>query len=305
MDIQGKSIMVTGGAGFIGSHLTDALIAKGARVCIIDNLSTGRKENLNPKATFYELDINDKKLEDVFAKEKPDIVYSLAFNTIVPKSVADPMFDAQSLTGNLYVMVLSQKYNVKKFVMASSGFVYGNTKNLPTTEVEPIIPTNPYIITKSASEHYLEFFKKAYGMNFVVLRYATVYGPRQVGGAMADYIRSIKSGAQATIYGDGTKTRDYVYVDDIIEANIKALDVVIEGEIKPVFNVGTSKETSLNTLYSKIAAILGKPDAKPRYEPDRPGEMMRFSLSYDKAKKHIGWEPKVDLDQGLALTVKK
>jgi UDP-glucose 4-epimerase len=303
MKLKGKNIMVTGGAGFIGSHLVDALIEMGTNVSIVDNLSTGRKENVNPKATFYEIDINDKKLDAIFAKEKPEIVYSLAFNTIVPKSVADPLFDAKSLTGNLHVMVLARKYGVKKFIMASSGFVYGNTKNLPTAETEPIIPTNPYIITKSASEHYLQFFKSAHNMDFVVLRYATVYGPRQVGGAMADYIRSIRNNVQATIWGNGEKTRDYVFVKDVIDANIKALDVKVGNSIMPVFNIGTMKETSLNELYSKIAILLGKPDAKPKYEPDRPGEMMRFCLSYKKAEQYLGWKPRFNLDEGLPITV--
>ncbi len=301
-EIKNKHILVTGGAGFIGSHLVDALIKNGAIVSIIDNLSTGVLTNLNPRAKFYKLDINSPKVEKIIQKEKPEIIYLLACNTIVPKSVVDPIFDIQSLIGNLNIMVSAKKFGIKKIILASSGFVYGNTKKLPTSENTPIIPDNPYIITKSSSEKYLEFFSKTSNLDFVVLRYATVYGPRQIGGAMADYIRCIKAGKKADIYGDGTKTRDYIYIEDIIEANLEALKIKKVKGLIPIFNIGTGKETTLNQLYAKIAKILKK-KAVPNYLPDRQGEMMRFQLLTTKAKKYLGWQAKISLDQGLSKMI--
>lgn len=302
MNTHHKKILVTGGAGFIGSHLVDALINKGADVSVIDNLSTGSVENINNKCKFYKLDISDQKVDKVFKEGRFDFVYSLAFNTNVPRAVKDPLFDVQSLVGNLNIMEMSKKYNVKKIILASSGFVYGNTKRLPTLENEEIMPDNPYIITKFASENYLKFYNKAYGMDFVVLRYSTVYGPRQINGAMADYINSIMMGKQAIIYGNGLKTRDYVFIDDVISANLKVLDFKSDTMTNPIFNIGTSKETTLNELYFKIAKFLNK-KSNPLYVDDRPGEIMRFKLSYGKAKKYLNWEPKFDLDKGLILTI--
>lgn len=303
-EIKNKHILVTGGAGFIGSHLVDKLLQEGAIVSIVDNLSTGLVTNINPRAKFYKLDINSSQIEKIIKQEKPEIIYLLACNTIVPKSVVDPLFDIQSLIGNLNIMVVAKKYGVKKIILASSGFVYGNTKKLPTPENTPIIPDNPYIITKSSSEKYLEFFAKTSDLNFVVLRYATVYGPRQVGGAMADYIRCIKAGKKADIYGDGTKTRDYIYIEDVVRANLLALELKRTKGLIPIFNIGTGKETTLNQLYSKIAKILKK-KATPNYLPDRAGEMMRFQLLTTKAHKYLGWQAKITLDQGLNKMILK
>ncbi|MEA4910588.1 UDP-glucose 4-epimerase [bioreactor metagenome] len=297
-DIKGKKIMVTGGAGFIGSHLVDRLIDLGARVVIVDNLSTGLKQNINPKAVFYKLDINDKKIKNVFEKEKPQVVFLLACNTKVPKSIEDPMFDIQSLVGNLNVLVNAKNNKVSKIIAASSGFVYGNTTKFPTPESAPIIPENPYIINKSAMEKYVEFFCMTYNIEYVILRYATVYGPRQVGGAMADYIRNIKAGTSADIYGNGKKTRDYVYIEDVIQANMLALKYKPHKNVTPIFNIGTGVETTLNSLYSKICKILNK-KSKPTYQKDRKGEMFRFSLSTSKSNKYLHWKYLNSLDEGL------
>ena len=302
--LKDKKILVTGGAGFIGSHLVDALIDKGAHVVVIDNLSTGHKKNLNSKATFYKMDINSPKVEDIIKKEKPEIIYLLACNTIVPKSVEDPLFDIKSLIGNLNIMCNCKKYGAKKIIGVSSGFVYGNTKILPTPESHDVIPENPYIINKASTEKYLEFFGKTYGIDYVILRYATVYGPRQIGGAMADYIRSIKDNRSAHIYGDGTKTRDYVFIDDVTDANLSVLDYKNDGTHTPIFNIGTGKETTLNYLYSKIAKILNK-QSTPTYLPDRNGEMMRFKLSTKKAKKYLSWQAKTEIEEGLTIILNK
>lgn len=298
-----KKFLITGGAGFIGSHLVDRLIENGAEVVVVDDFSTGRKENLNPKARFYKLDVSDEELGKIFSVEKPDVVYHLAFNTNVPLSVRDPIFDSRSITCSLNVFLNAVEFKVKKMIMASSSFVYGNTGQLPVTEEHPTQPVSPYAISKIAAENYLKFFSREYDLPAVILRYSTVYGPRQVGGAMADYIRKISEGERAEIYGDGNLTRDYVFVDDIVEASLIALDVPHSRDL-PVFNLGSAKETTSNKVYTIVAELLGKPDNKPIYLAPRPGEIIRFSVSYTKAKRDLSWEPTVDLKGGLELTLK-
>lgn len=293
-----ERFLVTGGAGFIGSHLVDRLVSDGAHVAVVDDLSTGRKENLNPVATFYGLDASDDRLADVFEKERPEAVYALAFNTNVPLSVRDPLFDLQSVRCSLNTFVNAHRFGVKKVVLASSSFIYGNTANLPVTEAHLPQPVSPYAISKIASEHYLQFFSQTYGIPMVILRYATVYGPRQVGGAMADYIRKISAGERAEMYGDGGLTRDYVFVDDVVDANIRALQLD-DAYPDPIFNIGSNREITLNELYRTIAASLGHPENAPVYRPARSGEMKRFLVSYARAKSELGWEPRTTLDEGL------
>jgi UDP-glucose 4-epimerase len=303
MDLKNKKILATGGAGFIGSHTVDALVKRGAKVIIVDNLVTGRKENLNPRAKFYKLNIADQKIENIFKKEKPEIIYHFAFNVLVPKSVENPLVDVDSIVGSINILKNAQKYGVKKIIFSSSGFIYGNTKNLPAKETEPVDPISPYVVAKNAVENYLRFFNKAYGLPYVIFRYAAVYGPRQVTGAMADYIRKLAAGKQAEIWGDGTKTRDYVFIDDVVRANLLVLD--LPGNYPdPVFNIGTGIETTLNELYWKIARLLKK-EPKPIYLPDRPGEQIRYSLDYSKIKEALGWEPKYNLEEGLRLKLKR
>lgn len=301
-NIRGKKILVTGGAGFIGSHTVDALTERGADVVVIDNFSTGRRENLNPKATFYEMNLTDSKLEEVLEKERPEIIYHFAFFVLVPKSVEDPTLDLDVLTGTVRMLKkISELRCVKKFIFSSSGFVYGNNSNLPVKETEPVDPVSPYVVVKHAIENYLIFYNKAFDLPYVILRYSAVYGPRQVTGAMADYIRKLSVGRQAEMWGDGMKTRDYVYIEDVVRANLLALDVP-DSHPNPVFNVGTGKETTLNALYKKIADLLDK-EARPIYFPDRKGEQLRYCLDYSKIKKELGWEPKTDIDEGLRKTI--
>lgn len=297
MKLKDKKILITGGAGFIGSHTSDALIKNGAKVIIIDNLVTGRKENLNPRAKFYNLNIADPKIEEIFQKEKPEIIYHFAFNVLVPKSVENPLMDMDSIAGSVNILKNAQKYGVKKIIFASSGFIYGNTPNLPAKESEPMQPVSPYAVSKNTVENYLRYFNKAHGLPYVILRYSAVYGPRQVTGAMADYIRKLLKGDQAEIWGNGTKTRDYIYIDDVVRVNLLALNIA-NNFPGPVFNVGTGIETTLNELYKKIAKLLNKP-ANPIYLPDRPGEQIRYSLDYSKIKNVLGWEPLISLDGGL------
>jgi len=297
MEIKDKKILVTGGAGFIGSYMVNALLQKGAKVVIVDNLSTGRKENLNPAATFYNLNIADGALAEVFEKEKPEIIYHFAFNVLVPKSVENPLIDMDSIAGSLQLFMNAKKHGVKKIVFASSGFIYGNNPNLPVKETEPMQPASPYSVAKYTVESYLRYFQNAYHLPFVILRYAAVYGPGQVTGAMSDYIRKLAVGSQADIWGDGTKTRDYVYIEDVVNANLMALDVK-DDAIDPVFNVGSGKETTLNEMYATIAELLEK-KAAPNYFPDRPGEQVRYALDASKIKEVLGWQTQYTFKEGL------
>jgi UDP-glucose 4-epimerase len=295
--LKNRRILVTGGAGFIGSHTVDALLKAGANVVIIDNLVTGRRENLNPEAKFYNMNIADPEVDKIFKQEKPEIIYHFAFNVLVPKSVENLLMDIDSIAGAANVFQNANRYGVKKTIFASSGFVYGNNQNIPVKETEPIDFVSPYVVAKYAAENYLRYFRKVYGLPHVIFRYAAIYGPRQITGAMADYIRKLSSGQQAEIWGDGSKTRDYVYIDDVVHANIMALDLPLDYP-NPVFNIGTGIETTLNDVYKNIAAILGK-EAKPIYLLDRPGEQMRYALDSSKIKNVLNWQQTVELKDGL------
>jgi UDP-glucose 4-epimerase len=300
-DIKGARVLVTGGAGFIGSHMVDALLARGAHVVVVDNLLTGRRENLNPQATFYEMNLADPAISEVMERERPDIVYHLAFYVLVPKSVEDPLLDMDILAGTIHLLQGAKRFGVGRMIIGSSGFVYGNAATLPCTEECPIDPVSPYVVSKHAVENYTRFYHRAYGLPYVILRYAAIYGPRQRTGAMADYIRKLASDQQAEMWGDGTKTRDYVFIEDVVDANLKALGV--PGNLpNPVFNIGTGVETTLNDLYARIARILGK-EPKPIYYPDRAGEQFRYSLDITKARRELGWQPRYSLGDGLRVTV--
>jgi UDP-glucose 4-epimerase len=299
------AVVVTGGAGFIGSHLVPALLDRGHEVAVVDDFSTGRAENLDDRANFYELDINDQRFDDVFETHRPNAVFMLAANTNVPRSVRDPVFDSRSVTGSLRTLELCRIHGVRKTVLASSSFVYGAAQQLPTPETEPVIAANPYVITKRATEDYARFYRDVYGIECVIFRLATTYGPGQVGGAMADYIRSIHRGGAAEIYGDGSKTRDYLYVADVVDAHLLALDFAFAARESPILNLGTGRETTLLTLYREVGRLLGRPDADPQFEPDRPGEITRSSLDSTKAAKLLGWRPRVSLVDGLAATIEQ
>lgn len=302
MKLKNKKFLVTGGAGFIGSHTVDALIGRGAKVVIVDNLITGRKENLNPNAKFYKINIADPKLENIFKKEKPEIIYHFAFNVLAPKSVENPLVDMDSIVGSVNILKNARDFRVKKVIFSSSGFIYGNTKNLPIKESEPIRLISPYAIAKNTVENYFRFFNTDYGLPYVILRYATAYGPGQVKGAMSDYVRSLADDKQAKIWGDGNKTRDYIYIDDIVRANFLALELSSDFP-DTVFNIGTGVETTLNDLYKKIAELLGK-KASPIYLSDRAGEQIRYSLDCSKAKRILGWHSEYNLEKGLKLRLK-
>lgn len=297
-------ILVTGGAGFIGSHIVDELIKKNHKVVVMDNLSTGRKEFINQKAKFYKMDIRSKDVEKVFAKEKFDIVNHHAAQKDLRLSVKDPVFDADiNILGSLNLLQSCVKYGVKKFIFASSGgAVYGDVKNFPVAEdYQPLQPVSPYGIAKLSIENYLFYFKKEFNLDYVALRYSNVYGPRQdpygEAGVIAIFMKKLLANEQPVINGDGKQTRDYVYVSDVVKTNISAINKRVSG----AFNIGTGIETSVNKLYALIAQTVGA-NKKAVHGPAKPGEQRRSSVDFKKAQKILAWRPAYDLNEGLKET---
>ncbi|MDD5043535.1 MAG: NAD-dependent epimerase/dehydratase family protein [Patescibacteria group bacterium] len=296
-------VLVTGGAGFVGSHLVDALIKKDFKVVAVDDLSTGKKSNLNPRAKFYKLDISGPKLENVFKKEKPDYVFHYAAQMDVRKSVADPLFDARvNILGGLNVIANAQKYKIKKIIFASSGgAVYGESSLLPTPESAPTNPVCPYGVSKLAAEKYLCYFWKQFGIPYVALRFANIYGPRQrsdgEAGVVAIFISKILQGEQPIINGDGRQTRDYVYIDDVVKASLVALKKSAAGS----YNIGTGRETDVNKIFKLIAKNFAYP-VKVIRGPAKPGEQRRSVLDARKIKKELGWSPRISIEEGIKKT---
>jgi UDP-glucose 4-epimerase len=298
-------ILVTGGAGFIGSHIVDALIDNGHRVVVVDNLSSGFRENINPKAKFYELDICDDALAEVFETEKPDIINHHAAQMDVRKSVEDPVFDAQqNILGSLNVINCSLANKVKKIIYASTGgAIYGEPDYVPADEDNPINPICQYGVSKHTVEHYLHLYWHLYGLKYTVLRYGNVYGPRQnpkgEAGVVAIFIGQLLNGIQPVIFGKGDKIRDYVYIDDIVKANL----IAIERGDNRIYNIGTGVPTTDQQVYDTIANAIDS-KMKPTYEDVRPGEINRVCLDNSRAKEDLGWEPTMGFDEGVKLTVK-
>lgn len=294
-------VLVTGGAGFIGSHLCDALIARGDRVIVVDNLSTGKRANLNPKASFHEVDIRDAAaLEKVFEAERPDRVSHHAAQTDVRRSMAEPGYDAQvNVVGSVNVFHLCSKLGVKKVLFASSSAAYPEPEYVPVREDHPIHPLSAYGLTKYIGEHYLRFYREVYRLPFTAFRYGNVYGPRQdpqgEAGVVAIFCSRMLAGAPCTLFGDGKKTRDYVYVDDVVAANLLALDGAGDGE---VLNIGWGREITDFEVFDAVRKALGK-QADPTYAPKRPGELDRIALDSSKAAKALGWAPRVPFDEGI------
>jgi UDP-glucose 4-epimerase len=297
-------ILVTGGAGFIGSNVVDALVKDGHEVTVLDNLSTGREENINPEVKFYNIDLLDiESLELVFREFKPDVVNHHAAQIDVRKSVEDPAFDAEiNIIGSINLFELSINYGVRRIIFSSTGgALYGELEKLPANEDAPIEPISPYGVAKYCVENYLNYFKRLYGIERVILRYANVYGPRQdplgEAGVVAIFTGKILKGEKPVIYGDGTQTRDYIYVEDVVKASVLAL----EGK-EGIYNIGTGKETSVNELISVFSNVLGK-EIKPEYAPPRKGEVHRISLDADMAKRELGFVPKYSIEEGIRKTI--
>jgi len=292
-------VVVTGGAGFIGSHIVDAYLGRGWRVTVIDNLSTGDRRNVNPRATLREFDIRDVRLREVILELGPDIVSHHAAQMDVRHSVADPAFDAEvNVVGSVRLLQASVDAAVKRFIFASSGgAIYGEPVAVPQHETHPAVPLSPYGCAKLAVEHYLDYFRIVHGLSSVALRYANVYGPRQnakgEAGVIAIFAGRLLRGEAVTINGSGEQTRDFVYVKDVVAANVAAAEAAWQGS----FNVGTGVETSVNGLYELMGS---KP---PLYGPAKAGEQVRSVLDGGKLRALAGLPPPAPLKEGLAATM--
>ena len=317
--------LVTGGAGFIGSHVADALLERGHTVDVLDNLSTGRREKVPDAAAFYELDIRSDTAAALVAARDYDVLVHHAAQMDVRRSVADPAFDAAVNIGGLLNLLeagtagaaaengtasengapteKSSAQGLQKVIFASTGgAIYGEPAYTPQDTAHPRRPVSPYGVAKLAGERYLRYYRAERGVDVVALRYANVYGPRQnphgEAGVVAIFAREMLRGGRPVIYGDGTQTRDYVYVGDVVRANLAALDYEGSG----VFNVGTGRETSVNALFRRMRAAVGA-DVPERHGPAKAGEQQRSVLGVEGTQEQLGWAPQVPLEKGLARTV--
>ncbi|WP_328793888.1 SDR family oxidoreductase [Heliomicrobium gestii] len=299
--------MVTGGAGFIGSHVVERSIARGDDVLLIDNLSTGKRENIPEKATFIPMDVTDEKIRDIIAAEAPDAIIHLAAQVDVQVSLRDPLEDAKvNILGTINLLEACRQSGVKRVIVASSAAVYGDPVRLPVDEDHPLAPANAYGISKHTPEHYLRLYRELYGVVGTALRFANVYGPRQdaggEGGVVAIFTERLLRGVAPAIYGDGEQTRDFVFVDDIVDAMLQILDAGEDRLRHTVYNVGTGQATSVNALYELIRAQAGV-DLAPKMAPARPGDILHSYLDSRRLFDAVGWTPKTALRQGLAQTV--
>ncbi len=299
-----SKILVTGGAGFIGSNLVDALVDEGHEVAVVDNLSTGSKENINQKAKFFELDITDNEnLLKIFEEVKPEAVFHLAAQASVITSAEDPSYDVKvNVIGTINLLQCCVKLSVRKFIFSSTGgAIYGDDAPRPTVETATERPVSPYGIDKHCAENFIRFFTSD-DFQTVRLRYANVYGPRQnskgEAGVIAIFSSRMLAGEPVTIYGDGTHTRDYVYVGDVVSANLKAL----ESTKSDVYNIGTGQETSVNDMVKQLQSLTSS-SAEVKHAPYKAREQASSSLNADKAQKSLSWQPEVTLGEGLKKTV--
>lgn len=300
-----RSALVTGGAGFIGSHLVDRLVQENYRVIIVDDLSTGKLKNLNHDATFHHMSITQPTFPDVLNRERPDLVFHLAAQSSVPHSVKDPILDNEvNVLGTLRLLEASRRAGVEKIIYSSTGgALYGEPEVVPCPDDAPVTPISPYGMSKYMAEQYLDFYSRQYRLNFTTLRYGNVYGPRQdpfgEAGVVAIFISAMLGGKRPRIFGDGNQTRDFVCVDDIVDANIAAIH---RGHRKAL-NIGTGQLTSVNQLIEMLKQIIGfRWDAE--HGPARAGDVYRISLDSSRAEAELAWMPKTDLAEGLARTVK-
>ncbi|MFP4394968.1 MAG: NAD-dependent epimerase/dehydratase family protein [Anaerolineales bacterium] len=299
-----QKILVTGGCGFIGSHVVDAFLAQGYEVVVVDNLSAGSLKNLNPQAKFYEVDIRSAELADIFDIERPDFVDHHAAQIDVRLSAEKPCYDADvNILGTLNLLECAVRLDVKKFIFISSGgAVYGEPEYLPCDEAHPIQPLSPYGVSKHAIELYLYLYKEIRGLDYTILRYANVYGPRQdpqgEAGVVAIFTDQMLRDDQVTINGSGEQLRDFVYVEDCVAANLLAA----KDRAGQIYNIGTGRGISVNELFHTLAEITGY-QREPYYGPAKLGETFRSYLAAEKAHQGLGWEPTVTLEEGVRRTV--
>lgn len=298
-------ILVTGGAGFIGSHLVDRLIKEGHKVIVIDDLSTGKKENLNSEVKFYKLNIQSPKISEVFKKEKPKVVFHYAAQINARESVRNPIPDAKvNILGSLNILENCRKFNVKKIIFASSGGeIYGAAKEIPTPEDYFPHPLSPYGVSKLTVEKYLDSYYHLFGLPYLALRYGNVYGPRQnpegEAGVVAIFSCKMLKNEQPFIHGDGKQTKDYIFVNDAIDATI----ISFKKNFESILNIGTEQKISVLEIFYKIKELTHS-SVKEKHIPLPPCSFKRGSLSIEKAKKELGWQPKYNLEKGLKETVK-
>lgn len=297
-------VLVTGGAGFIGSQIADAHAARGDEVTVVDSLVGGSRAFVPRHAGFYEMDIRDPALRNVFAKERPQIVNHHAAQVSVSASVKDPLVDADvNVLGTLRLLQWCVEFRVEHLVFASTGgALYGDPEVLPADESTPIRPLSPYAASKLAAEGYIELYKRLHGLHACCLRYANVYGPRQdptgEAGVVAIFSRALLDRRPATIFGSGEQTRDFVFVDDVVRANLLAADRRIDGAI----NIGTARATTVSTVYAIMARAAGV-STPPVYGQARPGDVLHITLAAGLARARLRWEPKVDVEAGLRATL--
>ena len=299
-----ETILVTGGAGFIGSHVVDQLLARDYRVVVIDDLSTGSKANLNPKAEFYQLDIRDRAIQELLERIKPKAICHLAAQVSVRNSLTQPEQDAEiNILGSINIFQAAVKARVTKIIFSSTGgAIYGEQDYFPADEAHPQSPVCPYGVAKLAVEKYLNFYKHEYDLDFTALRYANVYGPRQdphgEAGVVAIFAKKLLAHQQPIINGDGSQTRDFVYVGDVARSNVLALENSFCGAL----NLGTAIETDINTLFQLLTKLTDTPMIE-QHGPAKPGEQRRSVVDYTLARKVLHWEPTMPLELGLKYTV--
>ncbi len=298
-----KSICITGGAGFIGSHLADTLVARGDRVLVIDDLSSGRRANVPPAAELHVLDVRSREAAELVADAGIDLLVHQAAQMDVRRSVDDPVFDADvNVVGSLNLLEAARRGGVRQVLFASTGgAIYGEQERFPAGEDHPLRPVSPYGVSKLAVERYLFYYHRAYGLDAVCLRYANVYGERQnphgEAGVVAIFLHKLLAGETPRINGDGLQTRDYVHVSDVVAANLAAMG----RRGFEVVNVGTGREVSVVELYEKICAALGM-DVEPFFGPAKPGEQRRSSIDPSRLRNELGVTDPTGLDAGLSST---
>ncbi len=298
------NVLVTGGAGFIGSHLVDTLIADGHSVAAVDILATGKRENVNPQATLYEIDIRSPALAAAFEAARPEVVFHVAAHASVSESVRDPMHDAEvNVLGTLNVLQQCAAYGVGRFVFSSTGgALYGEPERLPADEEHPVSPLSPYGASKAAAEAYVQTHCALSGIRYTILRYGNVYGPRQdpfgEAGVVAIFANAMMGGRPPTIFGDGSHERDYVYVDDVVRANVLALAQAEDG----VYNIGTGEGTTVAQVFDALAGATDY-GGDPEHAAERPGDVHRIYLDVRRAERGLGWRAAVSLEEGIRCTV--
>jgi len=296
-------ILVTGGAGFIGSNLVDALVEEGHQVVVVDNLSTGKRENIHARVKFYKEDIASGEIMDIFEREKVDVVYHLAAQIDVQKSIIDPVYDGSvNILGTINILEACKKYGIAKIIYASSAAVYGEPRYLGIDEEHSTCPMSYYGLSKYTPEKYIAIYSNLWGLDYTILRYANVYGIRQdpkgEGGVVSIFMDKMFKIDAPVIFGDGSATRDFVYVEDVVRANILALD---RGS-REIFNIGTGKAVSVYELFSVMKDVM-KYKGKVKYGPERQGDIKHSYFKVGKAKDALGWEARYSIEEGLVKTV--